>query len=75
MPRLPRITAGELLRALRGDGWEVSRQSGSHHILRHPTKKGAVVVPYHGGRDLRTGTLASIIDQAGLTADDLRRLL
>jgi predicted RNA binding protein YcfA (HicA-like mRNA interferase family) len=43
-------------------------------VLRHPTKSGPVAVPFHRG-DLKTGTLNRILEQAGLTADDLRRLL
>ncbi len=39
-PKLPRVTAQELLRALRSDGWEVIRQSGSLIQLRHPNIEG-----------------------------------
>jgi len=74
MTRLPRITAAELLRALRRDGWIVDHQTGSHIVLLHPVKQGRVTVPFHRGT-MRTGTIVSILDQAGLSADDLRRLL
>ncbi len=74
-PRLPRITAIELLRALRRDGWEQVRQSGSHIALRHPIKKGRVTVPRHATVILKPKTLESILEQAELTADDLRKLL
>lgn len=33
-PRSPRINAVELLRALKRDGWEQVRQSGSHVTLQ-----------------------------------------
>lgn len=72
--RLPRVTAAELLRALGRDGWFETRQTGSHKILRHSTKPGPIAVPFHR-RDMKTGTLEAILKQAGLTADDLRRLL
>jgi predicted RNA binding protein YcfA (HicA-like mRNA interferase family) len=72
--KLPRINAARLLRARARDGWYESRQTGSHKVLRHPTKSGPVAVPFHRG-DLKTGTLNRILEQAGLTADDLRRLL
>ena len=75
MSRLPRITAVELLRALRRDGWELVRQTGSHHILGHSTKPGLVSVPFHRTRTLPLGTLKNIIDQAGLTVEELRDLL
>ena len=73
---LPRVTADAVLRALGRDGWFISRQSGSHVILRHPDKSGRVVVPRHGGgKTLRLGTLAAVIESAGLTVDELWRLL
>ena len=49
MGRLPRITAVQLLRALRRDGWQQVRQSGSHATFRHPVKLGSVTVPRHAG--------------------------
>lgn len=75
MTRLPRITAAELLRALRKDGWEPERQRGSHLQLAHADKIGIVTVPVHPGEIVKPGTLTSILAQAGLTPDDLRRLL
>jgi len=74
MPRLPRITARELLRILERDGWYTARQSGSHVILHHPTKRGRVVVPVHHGKPLRLGTLAQILDDAGLRIEAFGRL-
>lgn len=74
-PRLPRITAAELLRALRRDGWQSVRQSGSHITLKHPTKPGHVTVPKHAKVILKLKTLATILEQAGLTTDDLQELL
>ncbi len=74
MTRLPRITAAELLRALKPDGWYESRQAGSHRTLRHPTKAGAVVVPMHARKTIGP-LLDNILDRAGLSMEDLRRLL
>lgn len=37
-PRMPRITSADLMRALKRDGWQQVRQSGSHVILKHPDK-------------------------------------
>ncbi|MGN6493270.1 MAG: type II toxin-antitoxin system HicA family toxin [Agriterribacter sp.] len=33
------MKSSELLRLLKRDGWFVVRQSGSHMILEHPSKK------------------------------------
>jgi len=73
-PRLPRMTAIELIKALRRDGWERLRQRGSHIILTHSIKTGRVTVPMHSKDILRLKTLESILDQAELTIDDLNRL-
>ncbi|MER3486297.1 MAG: hypothetical protein C4345_10310 [Chloroflexota bacterium] len=73
--RLPRITATELVRALQRAGWQVARQRGSHLSLIHPGKRGTVIVPVHAGRIIKPRTLLTILQQAGLTADELRALL
>jgi predicted RNA binding protein YcfA (HicA-like mRNA interferase family) len=73
--RLPRITAFELMRALERDGWYVTRQEGSHAQLKHPSKPGRVTVALHRTQVINPKTLRSALQQAGLTADDLRRLL
>jgi predicted RNA binding protein YcfA (HicA-like mRNA interferase family) len=44
-------------------------------VLRHADKPGRVVVPLHAGETLYPKTLLSILDDAGLTADDFRELL
>lgn len=73
-PKLPRVTARELLRALQRDGWQMDRQAGSHIRLWHPAKQGLVTIAFHSST-LKPKTLATILRQAGLTVDDLRRLL
>ena len=75
MPRRPRVTARALLRALRRDGWYEHAQVGSHVQLKHPTKPGRVTIPVHAGETLQPWLLASILRQAGLTAEDLGKLL
>jgi len=73
--RAPRLTSRELLRALRRLGWTQVAQRGSHVQLRHPERAGRVTVPVHAGETLKPKTLAAILDQAGLTADELRDAL
>jgi len=75
MPRLPQVNGQRVLRALRRAGWEVIRKHGSHHIMVHPERPGVtIVVPVHR-RPLKKGTLADILEQAGLSGDELRELL
>lgn len=76
MTRLPRITPDEFLRALLRDGWYIDRQRGTSHAqLRHADKPGQVTVALHKRQIIAPKTLGSALKQAGLTADDLRRLL
>ena len=55
----------DLLKELKKDGWLAKEQKGSHLQLIHPTKKGKVTLPIHGG-DIPKGTLNAILKQAGL---------
>ena len=73
-PKLPRITAAELLRALRLDGWAPLRQSGSHVQLGHPSKPGRVTISGKSSDDLAPGTLNSIFKQAGFMGQDMKEV-
>ena len=53
------------LKLLRQHGWVLVRVTGDHHILKHPTKPGRVVVP-HPKKDLGIGLVQSILKDAGL---------
>lgn len=74
-PKLPRVTAIQLVRVLHKAGWYDVDQSGSHLTLRHSEKSGKVIIPMHRGKTLKLGTLASILDDAELTPDEFRRIL
>jgi predicted RNA binding protein YcfA (HicA-like mRNA interferase family) len=56
----------DIVKLIEQDGWFLKRSSGSHHIYKHPSKPGTVVVAYHGAKDLPEGTVKSILRQAGL---------
>ena len=49
------MKSSELVRLLKRDGWFVVRQSGSHMIMEHLTKKGQVVCPSHGSQEVGKG--------------------
>lgn len=56
----------EVIRLLGADGWVLVATRGSHRQYKHPTKPGRVTVPGHMNDDLATGTMHSILKQAGL---------
>jgi predicted RNA binding protein YcfA (HicA-like mRNA interferase family) len=60
------MKSSELLRKLKADGWFEVRQSGSHKIMRHSIKKGEIVFPDHGSKEVPTGTMKAIYKMAGL---------
>jgi len=70
MPRLPRVTGTQVVRALERAGFEVFDQSASHvylHRWNGMTWTQRVTVPVHGGQILKLKTLSSILRQAHLT--------
>jgi predicted RNA binding protein YcfA (HicA-like mRNA interferase family) len=60
------VKVREVIRRLEADGWRLDRQRGSHRQFRHPEKSGTVTIAGKPSDDLRAGTLASILRQAGL---------
>ncbi len=66
MPKLPRVSGADVVRALGRLGFVVARQRGSHIVLRRGSS--GCVVPNH--RELKTGTLAGVLKQAGVSVDD-----
>lgn len=66
MPKLPVVSGREAIRALERLGFVVVRQRGSHLVMRR--ESSGCVVPNHS--ELKTGTLAGILKQAGLSADE-----
>jgi predicted RNA binding protein YcfA (HicA-like mRNA interferase family) len=71
MPKLPHVSGAQAVKALERLGFTVARQSGSHIILR----KGSTgcVVPNH--KEIKIGTLAGILRQAGISTDEFLRVL
>lgn len=66
MPRLPRVSGAEAVRVLERLGFAVVRQRGSHIVMR----RGAAgcVVPNH--REMKVGTLAGVLRQAGVSVEE-----
>ncbi|MBE9202868.1 type II toxin-antitoxin system HicA family toxin [Synechocystis salina LEGE 06099] len=70
MPKLPRISSREAIRAFEKLGFETVRQTGSHVVMKKTTSSGTVgcVIPLH--RELKIGTLSGILKQANVTVDE-----
>ncbi len=70
MPKLPRISSREAIRALERLGFEQVRQTGSHVVMKRKTLDSEIgcVVPVH--RELKVGTLSAILKQAQVTPEE-----
>ena len=66
------ISGQELVKVLLRAGFVVSRQRGSHIVLRRGNPYARVVVPDH--KRVRPGTLRRILTEAGLTVEQLLAL-
>ncbi len=73
---LPALNSRAVIAALTKAGFEIVRSKGSHRVLQHsrdPTRR--VVIPVHGSKDLKPGTLRAIIAQAGFSVAEFKALL
>ena len=74
MSRMPQVTAREMVRFLKAQGFTEHRQSGSHLTLWQPARRVAATVPVHTGCDLGRGLAVRILTDAGFSIDDFLRL-
>ncbi|MBE9249423.1 type II toxin-antitoxin system HicA family toxin [Dolichospermum sp. LEGE 00240] len=65
------VSGKSLCKIVEGYGWSLKRVKGSHHIYDKESIRARLCIPVHGNRDLPTGTLKSILKDAGLTEEDL----
>lgn len=65
---LPLANCQAHIAAFGRDGWVLARIKGSHHILAKEGREATLSVPCHG-KELKRGTLATLIKSAGLTED------
>ena len=75
MPKLPRVSGAEAIRALAKLGFKQVRQRGSHVVLKraHATGETGCVIPMHP--ELATGTLRGILRQAGISVEEFTEQL
>jgi len=72
MPKFPSLKPKQATRALEKAGFVVVRQSGSHKI--YIKNKICIVLPWHN-KDMKIGTIKSIIKQSSLTAQEFLKLI
>lgn len=74
MPKLPRLTARQIVGVLEKLGFVLTRQSGSHMMYKNAAGM-RVTVPFHGTRILHPKVLHNTLRDAELTIERLNELL
>ncbi len=72
--KLRSLTARRLISALIKDGFHLDRESGSHQQYLHPNKGRVTVSFHHPGDTFPPKTLKKIVQEAGWTEENLKRL-
>jgi predicted RNA binding protein YcfA (HicA-like mRNA interferase family) len=67
------FSGDEIVKALRRAGFVVDHQRGSHVFMHNLERNISIIVPLH--REIKKGTLNSIIKKAGLTLNELKELV
>lgn len=62
-----------MLDFLRRRGYILKRIRGSHHFMRNGIL--CTIVPVHGSKSMKPGTLRGILTDIGLEPEDFRRIL
>jgi predicted RNA binding protein YcfA (HicA-like mRNA interferase family) len=71
---MPQVTARDLLRFFKSQGFIEDRQSGSHLTLWHEGRKVTVTIPVHPSHDVGRGLALRLLKDAGFSVDDYLRL-
>lgn len=61
----------QIIKVLEGKGFNFVRQKGSHKLYRKGNLR--VTIPFHN-KDLKPGTLKSILRQAGIVSEELENI-
>jgi predicted RNA binding protein YcfA (HicA-like mRNA interferase family) len=74
MSRSPRLTGKELIGAIKRAGFQIVRNRGSHHFLRHEDGR-STVIPVHSGETIGPGLLQKVLKDCDLSSEELEKLL
>lgn len=74
-PKLPAVTAKEVVRVAERLGFVFRRQSGSHAIYVRKEDRARVVIPMHAAASIKRKTLRGIIHDLKVTVEQFQELL
>ncbi|MBC7413035.1 MAG: type II toxin-antitoxin system HicA family toxin [Bacteroidia bacterium] len=65
------LSSKNLIKLLENNGYFYKRAKGSHQLYYDPLNNRTVIVPVHGGKDMKKGTFLAILKQAGIDKNEL----
>jgi len=68
--KLKILSGQEICEILSGHGFEIVRQRGSHIVMQKKSGTSTITVPVPNHREIKTGTLKSIIRQSKLPSSE-----
>jgi predicted RNA binding protein YcfA (HicA-like mRNA interferase family) len=71
--KLQRLSGTQVCRVLLEPGFEKVRQKGSHIVMQKKENNTTITVPVPNHREIKTGTLLTIIRQARLQKEDFEK--
>ena len=71
--KYPTCRPDEVRKALERAGFQRVKQTGSHLKMSNGTR--VVIIPMHQDKDLKTGTLKGILEQADMSVDEFLKYL
>lgn len=74
MPKLPNLNPRKLIKILKKLGFILDHTTGSHYVFYNEASNKPVAVPFHA-KDIPKGTLLAILKQAGISKEELTKLL
>jgi len=73
--KLPIVSSDKLIKLLKDLGFEFTRQKGSHISLHKKTSEEIILVVVPKKKEIKKGTLLSILKKAHLNREEFMRLL
>ena len=71
MPKLLSLKPRELIKKLNKLGFIKHHQEGSHLTMKHPSGRRAVIAMHT--KDIKKGTLNSLLNEAGVSREEIGR--
>jgi len=73
MSRITLISSKKMVQLIKVLGFEECRQKGSHILFKHKDGRSALI-PFHASKDLKRGTMISILKDIEITATEYEEL-